>query len=450
MLGTNYFGDLLLGMPLRQLLLKGRRFSIPKGVSRWFSSRAVMSWGDGSHGALGLPSSPLSSDAYEPTPVQGLPSDILSIGVGHYHSLAVTAQGEVWAWGRNLEAQLGRGLSDPRESWNEPKRVEGLDGVRVTAAFASGVISAAIGDDGSLWVWGRSKRGQLGLGKGVTDAVRPSRVEVLEGEEIVKVSLGWGHALALTKDGKLFGWGYSADGRLGQIGEAFEMKPEGLSPTTGHLMDSALEVAKKLVLDRIEKEKNMPIIWEPCLLPELNDVKISDVACGLDHSLILCSNGTLLSGGDNTYGQLGRVTEDLGLLPVDMNCFEPLSISSGLGHSLVVCKLLSSEVISEAKSIVSWGWNRNFQLGRTGTETIPGVVEGLSSETPVSLSGGRAHSIALTSKGELWVWGCGKNGRLGLGSSIDEVEPTLVECLQGFEVLQAVSGFDHNLVLVVE
>lgn len=74
-----------------------------------------------------------------------------------------------------------------RDTWNEPKRVEGLDQVQVTAAFASGVVSAAIGDDGSLWVWGRSKRGQLGLGKGITEASVPSKVEALEGEKIAKV-----------------------------------------------------------------------------------------------------------------------------------------------------------------------------------------------------------------------------------------------------------------------
>lgn len=85
---------------------------------------------------------------------------------------------------RELKNNIIVGL---RESWNEPKRVEGLNNVRVQAAFASGVISAAIGDDGSLWVWGSSKRGQLGLGKGITKAVIPSMVETLSGEEIVKV-----------------------------------------------------------------------------------------------------------------------------------------------------------------------------------------------------------------------------------------------------------------------
>lgn len=74
-----------------------------------------------------------------------------------------------------------------RYSRSEPKRVEGLDNVTVRAAYASGVISAAIGDDGSLWVWGRSKRGQLGLGKGTIEALVPSRVETLAEEHIVKV-----------------------------------------------------------------------------------------------------------------------------------------------------------------------------------------------------------------------------------------------------------------------
>lgn len=74
-----------------------------------------------------------------------------------------------------------------RELGNEPMRVQGLDQVIVQRAFASGVVSAAIGLDGSLWVWGKSKRGQLGLGKGITEARVPSKVEGLVGESIVKV-----------------------------------------------------------------------------------------------------------------------------------------------------------------------------------------------------------------------------------------------------------------------
>lgn len=89
-------------------------------VSRRFmssgSGTAVMSFGDGSHGALGLPTSVVGvgGDSYEPTRVPGLPSDVTSVSAGHYHSLAVTNNGAVWAWGRNNEVQLGRGVIESR------------------------------------------------------------------------------------------------------------------------------------------------------------------------------------------------------------------------------------------------------------------------------------------------------------------------------------------------
>ncbi|XP_058082038.1 ultraviolet-B receptor UVR8 [Magnolia sinica] len=430
------------------LVRRGRSFCNLVSSSRSFTcSRAlrsdVLSFGDSSHGALGFG----GGDAYEPTCIPDLPPDISAIAAGHYHSLAVTHGGEVWAWGRDQEGQLGRGLPSPRDSWNQPKRVEGLEQVRVRAAFASGVISSAIGDDGSLWVWGKSKRGQLGLGKGVTEAMVPSRVEALAGEEIVKVALGWGHALAQTRNGKLFGWGYASEGRLGQLGESLETSfSSSITSRTNGDSSSMLEVAEKMVLEGIEKEKNMPIIWEPLLVQELHGCKVSDVACGLDHSLVICCDGTLLSGGSNIYGQLGRVTEGSKMLPVNIS-FEPISISSGLGHSLAVCQIPSPEVAGEATSVLTWGWNLTSQLGRQGPENFPALVHMLDGERPVSVSGGRAHSIVLTSKREVWAWGSGRNGRLGLGSSVDEAEPALVDCLTGFEVQQVVAGFDHTLVL---
>ena len=104
-----------------------------------------------------------------------------------------------------------------------------------------------------------------------------------------QVSFGWGHALAQTSNGKLFGWGYTAEGRLGQIGQALETSASGtyLSKATAD-SGSALEVAEKLVLEEMGKENNMPIVWEPCLVHELDGIEVADVACGLDHSLALC------------------------------------------------------------------------------------------------------------------------------------------------------------------
>ncbi|CAL1392974.1 unnamed protein product [Linum trigynum] len=431
----------------RSLLKLAARFASTRSNHGDARCGVVMSFGDGSHGALGLPPSltGVGADVYEPTLVPGLPSNVTAVSAGHYHSLAVTSRGELWAWGRNEEGQLGRGILAPRDTWHEPKRVQSLDQVHVAAAFASGVISAAIGVDGSLWVWGKSKRGQLGLGPGITEAVVPSRVPSFAGEKIVKVSFGWGHALARTEDGKLYAWGYSADGRIGTIGGLVEASV--LDSGGDSVKGDRFEAAEKRVLEGMEKEKEMPIVWEPCLVEELNGTQVAEVACGLDHSLVISSDGRLLTSGSNTYGQLGRSNPDMGFFPADMELLHASFIAAGLGHSLAICH----ETSSSNSSIFSWGWNRSSQLGRMGTEHKPLPVEALSEEMqPLSVSAGRVHSMALTSGGELWVWGSGKNGRLGLGSPYDEQEPAVVDSLEGCEVLQAVAGFDHNLVLVAQ
>lgn len=107
-----------------------------------------------------------------------------------------------------------------------------------------------------------------------------------------QVSLGWGHALAHTETGKLYGWGYAADGRLGRIGEAWETSLLDSGPdickTTPPVSSTILEVAEKRVSEGMEKERNMPIIWEPILIEDVHGVEVFDVACGLDHSLVLC------------------------------------------------------------------------------------------------------------------------------------------------------------------
>ncbi|KAI4383779.1 hypothetical protein MLD38_009579 [Melastoma candidum] len=190
---------------------------------------------------------------------------------------------------------------------------------------------------------------------------------------ILEVSFGWGHALARTDDGKLFGWGYLADGRIGTIAGKAECSPLEKSENVSR-DGSPEEVSEKLVLEAMEKEKDMPILWEPWLLEELSGMKVRNIACGLDHSL----------------------------------------------------------------------------LGRTGPQHILEFIEELSDKNPVLASGGRAYSVGLVAKKEVWVWGSSRNGRLGTGSSWDEAEPVPLDNLEGVEVSRAGCGLDHTLLLVSE
>jgi alpha-tubulin suppressor-like RCC1 family protein len=67
---------------------------------------------------------------------------------------------------------------------------------QVVAAAGSGVATLAVDADGRLHAFGKSKRGQLGLGRGTVAAAGPEVVPGLQG--VTSVSCGWGHALALT------------------------------------------------------------------------------------------------------------------------------------------------------------------------------------------------------------------------------------------------------------
>ncbi|KAJ7537147.1 hypothetical protein O6H91_12G100000 [Diphasiastrum complanatum] len=412
----------------------------------------VFSFGDRSNGALGHVDDYLN-DVYEPKKIAGLPSRISKVAVGHYHSFAITEVGELWAWGRNTEGQLGPRDRTLREENCQPQRVKGLEGFKIREAAGSGVVSMAVGTDGSVWAWGKSKRGQLGLGIGVTESAIPRRLETLTGLHVVQVSLGWGHALACTKEGQIYSWGYSADGRLGFLPEKLEDQYA--------LEEETLRggFAGQIVLKDFEEQSPL-LVWKPQLVSSMRDYEIIHVSCGMDHSLALDA-GHVFSFGDNTYDQLGRQVGEMlvGLVEGDIQNSHAIHINAGLGHSLAVVSFLNGSrkqtgIHENAKSDLgvkttgvpfSWGWNSAGQLGTMSTCPVPRPVEVLNDV--ISLAGGRAHSLAVTPEGKLWAWGSGLNGRLGLGSSMDEPFPVPVDSLDNHKIVQAVSGFDHNLVL---
>ncbi|MCO5606283.1 hypothetical protein L7F22_060470 [Adiantum nelumboides] len=350
------------------------------------------------------------------------------------------------------KAFTGRNFQKPpKKQCDHPQIVKGLESVEVKDTAGSGVVSMAIDADGSLWAWGKSKRGQLGLGETIIEAPFPRRVQALSGHQIVQVSLGWGHVLASTAEGKVFSWGYPVDGRLGYLPGG----PDSLgiqSSSTNELVKHQME----LLDEDVQKELNVLYQWRPQLVP-LGDLEAVEISCGFDHSLVICKGGILLSFGDNSYGQLGRkqgTVESVEGWRVELDgCVS--CIGSGLGHSLAVCsdhRHGKTENIkrSGTHSVHSWGWNAAFQLGRGTSNERPMQVEGLEQCQVVSVDGGRVHSAVVDSEGGLWTWGSGKNGRLGLSSFGDEREPCLVESIQEVKVKQAVCGMDHTVILVCD
>ncbi len=145
----------------------------------------------------------------------GYSLDIITLASGGDHTVALRVDGTVWTWGRNANGQLGDG------SWtnkNVPTRVAML---RDIVSVAAAVIphSLAVRADGTVWAWGWNANGQLGDG---TTTDQPTPVQVKDPSDpsgfltdVIAVAAGERHSLALKANGTVWAWGYGANGQLG-------------------------------------------------------------------------------------------------------------------------------------------------------------------------------------------------------------------------------------------
>ena len=146
----------------------------------------------------------------------------MAAAVGDCHSAAVGEDGSLFVWGRGSRGQLGTGDTASRLV---PTRVTGLPGpVRQVAAGLchTGIVTEA----GDLLVCGWGEYGQLGLGD-EDDRTIPTRVAraVFDGEAVLMVACGKYHTATLTERGGVYTFGNGEDGRLGHGDEENQLAP---------------------------------------------------------------------------------------------------------------------------------------------------------------------------------------------------------------------------------
>jgi alpha-tubulin suppressor-like RCC1 family protein len=241
------------------------------------STGRVMSFGDNSYGQLGRRIDGLSSST--PYFIEGI-EGIVQVGAGSAMSYALTSSGNLYAFGANDEGQLGLGTMD-EDAHVDPIMVN-LGGVKQIAAtnrtalammrdgsvmtwgqnhkgqagvnvpsdqifvptgvtttsgplsdvvsvFGDGFVSGALTSDGRVFMWGLGQLGQLGQGslpdgeRDLDDRLVASEVAIGDADrsffDIVEGEVGaGGPALALSRNGDVYGWGWSFRGSLGLSG----------------------------------------------------------------------------------------------------------------------------------------------------------------------------------------------------------------------------------------
>ncbi|WP_295392505.1 CARDB domain-containing protein [uncultured Thiodictyon sp.] len=250
-------------------------------------------------------------------------------GSGPRHSLALKADGSLWAWGDNLYGQLGDGTISSRGTPVQTQVWNGVSYAPLTgvAAIAGGAEhSLALKSDGSLWVWGKNWRGQIGDGTQLTD--RRSPVQIMTG--VAAMAAGAAHSLALKTDGSLWAWGDNSSGQLGDGSLTIRLSPV-------QVMTGVVAVAAGSAYSMAIKTDGSLWAWGDNAKGQFGDgtlaggarprqvlTGVAAVAAGHLHTLVLKTDGSLWTFGWNADGQLGDGTVTDRLSPVLISGFAPI------------------------------------------------------------------------------------------------------------------------------
>jgi uncharacterized protein YkwD len=186
----------------------------------------VWAWGDNRWAQLGDGS---GTDQEKPVQVRGL-TGVTAVAAGRGHSLALRSDGSVWAWGGNYHGQLGIGsFVDQRFPVRVPLS-------RRSSAIAAGDDHTIIIEEGTgqLWLCGWNIAGCLGIGDpSILDVMVPTKPAPngnFTGADIVAAAGGFDNSYAVDKSGRVWAWG---DNVFSQLGSGTSSIPR--DPTARHV-----------------------------------------------------------------------------------------------------------------------------------------------------------------------------------------------------------------------
>jgi len=333
--------------------------------SEFFNQPTLLGWGYNSLGNLGDFSSTARS-----TPVTSSTNQTnwKSVSCGYYHVAGLKTDGSIWTFGRNSEGQLGVINTTTR---NTPVTTF-LGGNDWRSISAASFHTAAVKNDGTLWTWGRSSEGQLGVNTTVTQRNTPVTTQ-LGGNDWKSVSCGDLHTLAIKTDGTLWSWGLGSSGQIG--------------------------VANIV-------QRNTPVTT----LAGGTDWRYVASMRG-NHSMAIKTDGSLWVWGLNDYGQLGIDDNTNRITPVTtiLGGNDWRSVAGGLNHTIA---------LKTDGTLWTWGRNSYGQLGINSVihRSTP-VTTLLGGNNWKSIFSGNFHCLATKTDGTLWNWGWNSDGQLGINES---------------------------------
>ncbi|NXV46542.1 RPGR regulator, partial [Uria aalge] len=275
-------------------------------------------FGSNNWGQLGLGS---KNTVSKPTCVKALKPEKTKLAVcGRNHTLVYTEKGNVYAAGGNSEGQLGLGDTEERTTFHLISFFTNQHKIKQLAAGS--YTSAAVTEDGQLFVWGDNSEGQIGLADKAYVSV-PCQVDV--GKPVSSVSCGYYHSALITGDGELYTFGEPENGKLGLLPE--QLKNNRVPQPVLGIMEKVNKVAcggeHTVVLTETDvytfglgqygQLGHGTLIFGtsvPKSVKHLRRHKICNITCGENHTAVIAENGLMFTFGDGRHGKLGLGEEN--------------------------------------------------------------------------------------------------------------------------------------------
>eukprot|EP00252_Welwitschia_mirabilis_P003499 TRINITY_DN13557_c0_g1_i1.p1 TRINITY_DN13557_c0_g1~~TRINITY_DN13557_c0_g1_i1.p1 ORF type:complete len:436 (+),score=82.89 TRINITY_DN13557_c0_g1_i1:975-2282(+) len=278
---------------------------------------------------------------------------------------------------------------------------------------------------------------------------------------ILLVSAGASHTAAILSGNIVCSWGRGEDGQLGH-GDAEDQH----LPTIISALDSCEITSVICGADHTTaySDKTLAVyswgwgdfgrlghgnssdLFIPQAIKALQGLRIKQISCGDSHCLAVTDDGVVQSWGRNQNGQLGLGDTEDCLVPQKIEFFKGTAVkmvAAGAEHTVAV---------TEDGELYGWGWGRygNLGLADRNDRLVPEQVASITEEKFSMVACGWRHTIAVSDSGSLFTYGWSKYGQLGHGDYADHLTPHRVEALQDTRIIQISGGWRHTMALDAE
>jgi len=400
-------------------------------------SGRVYAWGSRSHGQLGDGIRKTGQPAPAPLLVPGL-ADIKAIAAGGQHSLALRKDGTLFAWGSNWNGQLGNGKLRAGTHSATPQPVIGPDGkgalTNVTGIAAGGLHSVAVTGEGQIYAWGYNGTGQIPFGsrggfwgdKGALDVPCPVLALVGDGKKGKPaqgraVAAGYESTCALTDEGKVVTAGWSMYGELG-------------SGSSGGNRDTLGPV---LTGRPVIWERPKPGVWRPALVYRYTDeAHVNEGIKDLEVADAFKGPSLTVGAGPASGARSGRIARIADNIEAQATLIYPAQAEAGKPLPCLFARLMfgAHEGDNDFATQVRLRWT-NAESGEVvdlpldaGARAGAGILPPLANIG--TLAAGMHHALVRDRAGDIWAWGHNGYGQVGDGGLTDR---TVAQKLAPFE-----------------